>query len=415
MDLFSLVTSKAIAESSGSSGGGAALNIAYGDTAPTDKSKLWIKANEPQSIVFGSDFDGVESVENLNIPLTNNNTNRTEMACAKVGKKIYMFGGYLNGKACNLIQVFDTETQQLTTLDKTLDAATTRIVCAAVEKKIYLFGGYTTANIDSIYIFDTETNDLTPHSEKLASTGYFTCGVAVGEKIYLNGFSTDSQYPSTAIYIFDTTTGKMSTASNTWKSRAQGAYCAAVGDKIYLFGAYYYGGTSSYYSYNTIQEYDIKTDTTRLLDEVLPHKYSNISCATIGTKVYLFGGYMQEYGVGKNKVSSIVVFDPTIEKATLLETGLPNSIDLLRAIPFGNEVYLLGDTNSKSILRFSLTHDLTQNNIEVITAYKNFFNIINSNSMKVEIGVDSVLIGNEENHAKVCEAYLHNGTDWQQI
>ena len=41
----------------GGSSGGAELNISYGETEPTDTSKLWIKANDPHSIKFSKDID----------------------------------------------------------------------------------------------------------------------------------------------------------------------------------------------------------------------------------------------------------------------------------------------------------------------------------------------------------------------
>ena len=60
--------------------------------------------------------------------------------------------------------------------------------------------------------------------------------------------------------------------------------------------------------------------------------------------------------------------------------------------------------------------ELTQGNIEIQTdLFKNKFNLINTENNKVEIGVENVYIGNANNEAELCEAYLHNGTEWVVI
>ncbi|MBQ2438848.1 MAG: hypothetical protein II267_03055, partial [Paludibacteraceae bacterium] len=41
-------------ESGGGDGGSAEFNIAYGDTAPEDTTKLWVKANEPEAVSITS-------------------------------------------------------------------------------------------------------------------------------------------------------------------------------------------------------------------------------------------------------------------------------------------------------------------------------------------------------------------------
>lgn len=61
--------------------------------------------------------------------------------------------------------------------------------------------------------------------------------------------------------------------------------------------------------------------------------------------------------------------------------------------------------------------ELIQGNIEIKTTNSevNNFNLINTNNTQVEIGVENVYIGNENNEAELVDAYLHNGTEWVQI
>ena len=45
----------------------------------------------------------------------------------------------------------------------------------------------------------------------------------------------------------------------------------------------------------------------------------------------------------------------------------------------------------------------------------NVFKLINTDTAQVEMGVENVYIGNENNEAELCEAYLHNGIEWAVI
>ena len=411
MNFFSLVAGKVIAESSGGSGGGAALNIAYGDTAPGDKSKLWIKAEEPKSIVFGSDFDGVESVESLptNIP-----TAYDQMASARVGENIYLFGGK-NGSSTysNYIYKFNTKDHSLKRLSVTLSANYYGLIAVANGTKIYLFGGIQSGSQPKhLQIFDTVEETLQTVTNALPSSIYNGCGVSVDNIIYV--FSRN-----TSIMVYDTSLGKVSTIPSGMDKMPQYATCQKVGKYVYIIGGRPAGTGYS----DAILVFDTETQTMSTHPTVLPVAIQGATSGVVGNKIFIFGGYA--YTTTDEYFDNIYVFDTmsgsietvgTIENPSVLPTPAYN----IASETYGNEIYLFGgcigaNKQINTISKFSLTHDLAENNIEVITAYKNFFNIINSNSMKVEIGVDSVLIGNEENHAKVCEAYLHNGTDWQQI
>ena len=74
-------------------GGGSELNIHYGDTAPEDTSKLWVKSEEPSNISFPVVWKPEQIVEGV----TNTGTTLPQAAkaigTAAVGTKIYLFGG----------------------------------------------------------------------------------------------------------------------------------------------------------------------------------------------------------------------------------------------------------------------------------------------------------------------------------
>ena len=137
------------------------------------------------------------------------------------------------------------------------------------------------------------------------------------------------------------------------------------------------------------------------------------ACASIGTKIYLFGGYN---GTAQN---TIYEFDTETETIATLETTLPTPCSEMGCSNYGNKVYLFGGYGSSALNTincFTLTHELTQGNIEIQSGLlKNKFNLINTENAQVEIGVENVYIGNANNEAELCEAYLHNGTEWVVI
>ena len=124
------------------SGGGGELNIAYGNTAPEDTSKLWIKSEEPSNISFPVVWKPEQIIEGITDTGTTLPTVTTGIGTAAVGTKIYLFGGYNSNGRLNTIQVFDTTNNTIQTLSTTLPSEAESIGTAAVGTKIYLFGGY---------------------------------------------------------------------------------------------------------------------------------------------------------------------------------------------------------------------------------------------------------------------------------
>jgi hypothetical protein len=148
-------------------GGGAELNIAYGDTAPEDTSKLWVKGSVPEDMqIIPPALLGANEAATVATDFTIATLGAvlpkgvTAPAAVAVGKKIYVFGGLYGSTASsslNTINVFDTETKTITTLSTVLPTGTYSIGTAAVGKKIYLFGGKQVTNLKTINVFDTET------------------------------------------------------------------------------------------------------------------------------------------------------------------------------------------------------------------------------------------------------------------
>lgn len=160
-----------------------------------------------------------------------------EMCCAVVGTNIYLFGGYVTTKnVSNSIFKFDTLTNTVSTITTaTLANPAYSIGCAAVGTKIYLFGGEgVTTSYDTIQVFDTETETITTLSTKLNTAVYWVCAVPFEQSIYLFGHNLDQE---DTILKFNTTNNSISTLNTTMVDEGSGIrYGSAVFDNyIFLF------------------------------------------------------------------------------------------------------------------------------------------------------------------------------------
>ena len=379
------------------SSGGASLNIAYGEAPPEDTSKLWIKANEPNKLLYSNNIDGVESIEasGANLP---NDYFSYRAGVVKLGTKFYLF-------RYNKVYIYDTLTNSVTDLGAILPEYLYDPFCYVKNGKIYLIGGNQEGNC---YVFDPETNETTKFLSARISI-FYHCGYGlVGNKLYC--FGGRYTYKENTITVYDIETETFTVLSTTMTYSENTGY-ATVGTKIYLFGGGYDRSGSKITS--AIYVFDTETQTISTLETKLPQALELISCAAIGTKIYLFGGK-----VGDPIYNTINVFDTETETIETLETVLPAATYAIACYTEGTQIYLFGGGagNDSAINIFTLTHELTQGNIEIETsAFKNKFNLINTDNAQIEIGVENVYVGNENNEAEVAEAYLHDGTEWQQI
>ena len=406
LDAFNYLMNK----NKGGSSGGAELNIAYGDTAPDDTSKLWVKTAEPEGVQITPKLHPMSEVLIMGIKQITDYA--YDIASAVVGTKMYLFGGKY---ATNLkkINVFDTESNTITALGTTLPSAAYGIASAVVGTKVYLFGGrMTNSYLKTINVFDTESNTITTLSTTLPYAAHGIAPAVIGTKVYLFGGYTDSNYNYTGggdylktINVFDTESNTITTLSTTLPAYTYGIAPAVIGTKVYLFGGY----TGN--PLHTINVFDTESNTITTLSTTLPYAAHDIASAVVGTKVYLFGGYS-----GSDYHNTINVFDTESNAITTLDTKLPNPAYGIASSVVGTKVYLYGGITEGRYLDtinvFVALAELSENNmlIETSTA-ENTIDLLPN----IKVGVRNVFIGNAEGYAERAEAYLHNGTEWRKL
>lgn len=384
---------------------GAALNVSYGDTAPADTSKLWVKCNKPNNVIVSPKIVSPEEyIDFINIsselPVA-----MFGMAVAAVGTKLYLFGGNLeSNKVCDTIYVFDTETNILTELDTVLPKANCKLSVAVIGTKIYLIGGYSDAN--SIHIFDTETNtiiDTIPNSHGGVATGV---GV-IGTKIYLFGGNSDK------ISVFDTETNVITPLSTKLPKVMEGHQTGVVGSNIYILGGHNYSTALT-----SIYVFDTTDNSLTELDTTLPSPHTYSGCSVYGTDIYLFGGYSARSG---NPLSDILIFNADTNTVKTLSQQLYVPLGGLGCGRVGDIIYMFGgamkyETNRSNLIApVLLNTPLPAGDVLIQTDMTtNLFPLINGETA-IETGIKHVYIGSPENKLESVEAYLHNGTEWTLI
>ena len=412
-------------------------NIAYGDTAPEDTSKLWIKTStEPDNLIVTPIYEHTGKREYVtNMPYGSLGIEKDSVSAVSVGSKIYTFGGYSPVGYRNDIYIFDPETKTSTASSTVLPYAMSAMGAAAVGTKIYLFGGagrslpngngnYSYYG-NAIYIYDTEIDAITTSSITIPNPMSSIGAAAVGTKIYLFG---GHQYGTNAdgtvgtiynniIYIYDTETDTITTSSITIPNAMSGIGAVTVGTKIYLFGGSDDGSDKG----KAIYIYDTEIDAIITSSTELPVSLSYIGTAAIGTKIYLFGGSIpgEEY----RAVDTIYIFDTETYFLAISATKLLNTMLKIGVATVNSNIYLFGGliyninsinktTYEKGIYSYSDVSALETGVVKVHTSpNKNIFNITDN----IEVGVEKVYLGNADGYADIVEAALYDGAKWMTI
>ena len=391
------------------SGGGAEMNVAFGDTAPDDTSKRWIKTAEPESLEarLSFDFVGNEQMQAATLSLP---AHVYSASASAVGKKIYIFGG--GTSYSKAIYVYDTEANRFEKLSVTLPKEATGNASAAVGKMIYIFGGRSESGSlgksKAIYSFDTETQAVQTLTSTLPGDRYNMAAAAVGSKIYLFGgtyYSSGDKHSST-IYMFNAETEAITSLSARLPANTYNACAAAVGSRIYVFG-----GHNGSDALNTISVFDTDTQTLETLDVTLPNPVYMFSGAAVGSAIYLFGGH-----TGIAGLDTIVRFNAETNEVETLGATIPKKNWSTPAASIGSRIYyfdgLSSSASDHTLNTFVVNIDLPENHMLIETSGA-------GNTVRLfpnmEIGVKNVYLGNADGKGERVPAALYKDGAWTEI
>lgn len=392
-------------------------NIFYGDEAPEDTSKLFIKGAKPDKLLISSTFSGGNELKN-NIGLLPSGI--AGIGVASIGSKVYLFGGYTKEAYLNTIRVFDTVNNTLETLSVTIPKKLANMGVAVVGSDIYLFGGYSGSASTSIYKFSTATNEIAQVAT--LSTALSSMGVAVmGSLVYLfggcnsNPFDVTTDGSSKSVYRFDATNNAITTlTTEIYTGGVFGIAVATVGTKAYLFG----GRRNTSNILKSVSVFDMETETITSLGDCLPYSVFGMSAVGFDNKVYLFGGQISENS-SMSYSDDILLFDVNTKTSEVLPVTLEKSTMYIGTTLVNKSVYLFGGVRSTyldSINQYVIVSDLPKNTIVIKnTDTGTPCRIIDESDLSIEISIDKIYRGNNNNIAKVETAYLYINDSWELV
>lgn len=414
-------------------GGGAELNIAYGDTVPEDTSKLWVKTSEPSGVVITPNTSGAVVKDKIETVSDTNYSKVDGMCCATIDGKVYAFGGReSNTYTRNNAYVFRNSSGKWTRNKTSATLYIRNACCVAIGTYIYIFGGVTGSSAsdgaitNKIHRFDSVADSIGSLTNvTLPKKLMYSCCAAVGTKVYLFGGNTNNGGTWTdEIYCVDITNPDSITATTITTAKfpttRQNMCCAAVGEKIYIFGGQGDSTDDLVFCFDT---------TNGQLDELtikLPKKMAKSACAAIGKKIYIFGGCVLNTDTN---IYDIYCFDTAnpAKGFTKSPAVLEVSPSGMAATTFENQIMLFGGsvqlTSSQSeatnIVRlFSGRADFSLESEElhiVLSESNNLFKLVNTGLCEVEIGFDSILKGNEDGIGEPVEAALYKDGAWTTV
>lgn len=409
---------------------GVELNIAYGDTAPEDTSKLWVKTSEPSGVIVSDNMEYRET-SGYSLEETDVSTADIKLALTShwvVGDKIYFFGGLSGSKNYsssykNTIIRYDTLTETFTTLSTTLPKAMAQIGVIGYGTKIYLVGGRTGNGASSgektILRFDTTDLTLTTTSATLNNTPGASIfhTFAIGTKAYVFSCSNTAN-AMTIVESFDAETEEVSQVTLLGLPTNAGVCCDG---QRYI---YFVGGTFNNIRRNAIKRIDT-TDWT--MADLKPKLITTVwvtSCVFTNNTICVFGGWKNTSTGGVTGNNSVQMID--IAEESTIEAEITFGFNGASFVELEGNVYIFfgGETTdfnnfSTAVYTFkpSGKECVLANGIMCIIPHstENKTPLINTDTVKVEIGVDKVYKGNADGIGEDVEAALFKDGAWTTI
>ena len=404
----------------GGGGGGAELNIAYGDTAPEDTTKLWVKTTKPSEVIISTnpDYEAIPANTITELSATLQTAN-WRMDAAAVGKKVYIFGGNLGAAiGSKKVQCFDTITNTLSVLPIDMPHAMNNMCCATYNGKIYLFGGNneddanssTSVATGTITRFDPDTLSFEVLPVSLPENRLGSWASCVGSKIYIFGGHNGDASVNT-IFCFDCDANTVTTLTAKLPHKVNRGTSAPVGTKIYIF--YYYNMSAICCIFDTESEICTQTSFKNPTSNTVNN---DLNCSAVGEKIYLhscFNTYCVEYDISSGDTAMI--------------GSIPNDLDDHVSAAVDGKVYIFGGKNTNSTPYYSnkiYCHNpmggknylVEENDLLIIPKLETAtVPIINSDAVKIEIGVDGMYKGNEQGKGDGVEAAIYKDGTWTTI
>lgn len=388
----------------------AEFNIHFGDVAPEDTTKLWVKSTPPANIKLDCDISSVVNATTRVNDIINVATSEIVSGyggCAeRVGNLVYLFGGFTQSPK---ILTYNLDTLETASTGVAMpsnyyrEAATGR-----VGNSIYLLGGlkHSTKSLD-IYRYDIAENTMTKLPVTIPNNdnyGWRCFSYAtIGTKIYLFGGANSTSYSYSYFvsksYCFDTETHAF-TAISPLVSNAVESCAAVIGTDIYLFGGRALNGNPT----TRITKYDTLLDAYTLV-AYLPLPDINCRATAIGTDIYLYWA------------NNILKFDSLTNSVTTVSSGLAWNFSGGSIASYGTDIFYFCGSNLANGAFKTVTEVALETNHLLISSLTSGHRIalFNQHGIDIKLPVSNVYQGDANNKAQKIEAYYYHNAQWNLI
>lgn len=374
-------------------GGGAELNIAYGDTAPEDTSKIWVKSQKPEKVRV----EPLAFSEVIDYPLTE--AYKRPINCVAYGDKIYMFGGRTaSATAYGYLTVYDTVTGE-TELNKTISTASSTSCCLG-DDCIYVVSG------SKIYRFIPEPGSFVLLTSNVPSDVQGVNCFYVEGVIYLFNFY------KKLVYKYRIDTNDFAEVEGVITTQRSAPRFAQVGTTIYIFGGDGTGNTSQ----STAWKFDTTNDTLSQIKS-MPKAMSQFGCVEYGGNILIIGGATKKSS-GHTYHNTVYQYSPSSDDYRTLDGTLISTRYEFVCAPVNGKVYIFPSTlvANDTIEKYS-----PYPNIESKTLGMNYrtdgtkIPIINGETVHVDTNIGGTYMGDENGVGQPVEALMFKDGEWTNI
>lgn len=385
--------------------GGASLNIAYGDTAPSDTSKIWVKADKPESIKIRQGIYYADSTESLTLQGTFPDAvieSDYSSGFCRVGDEFWSYASGYNGGGVTF-NVWNTKT----------NVASTRSFTGSGDGSKFRFGLVYHAPTNSIYTtywsngvwklqLDLTTSKFLAPVQVGTSINYAgnKISILIGDTIYYK--SSNSAKALCKYSVYATSSSSVSVTPSCTKEYTS---LAVLGNKIYLFG------DSSQGNNHDVYIYDVNTNIITTVSNVISADiwHPAILCPVFGTDIYILG-------TGNSGDGTIITkYDTVTNTSTQSIVSMPGVNKYVRALDFGEFSAIHYNTG---MYYFQPTWNISSGDGELYLSIGNGKQkayLISSDSMTMSVNSAKYFYGDSNNKATSAPVYYYNGTDWVQF
>ncbi|CAF2389283.1 unnamed protein product [Rotaria sp. Silwood2] len=285
------------------------------------------------------------------------NSRRSQFACIRLNKKLYICGGRDGLKTLNSIEIYDFQTK-VWTIGSPMLTNRYDLGIGHIGGPLYTIGGHDGRVIlNTVERFDPETSEWTYVASM--NNARYTLGVAVLEnRIYAVG-GKDSSTSLREIEFFDPHTNRWSQCASMIKCRASVAV-VSCNELLYAIGGYEFLTTNkNIIRHDDGERYDPKCNQWTLITSFSRPK-EGLGIAVVNNELYIVGGFdgkflneMEKYNTETNKWKKCSPLGTKRAGACLIH--LPNSINQSLNIPMLSQGNKNSSTGSHQMNRLILS------------------------------------------------------------